>query len=178
MEILKEMEPQKGMRDKTGIKGLVIAELYDKDGNLKQKQEIHNLVTDVGDQYSAKKVAGASVTAMVGMKLGTATTTPAKNGAGSYITTTSYISGSAKAFDTGYPTISGTTLNAVEFKRTWAAGEGTSNTINEVAIVNNTTDAGEADASNTFSRAVFASTIPKGAEDSLAVTWVVTYTGS
>ena len=178
MEILEKIKPQGGLNDKTGIKGVVIAELYDKDGKLKQKQEVHNLVTDVGDQYTAKKVAGASVTVMAGMKLGTATTTASKSGSGSYIGTGSYISGSAKAFDSTYPKQSGTTLNAVEFKRTWAAGEGTSNTINEVAIVNNTTDAGEADASGTFSRAVFASTIPKGADDTLAVTWVVTFTGS
>lgn len=180
MEILEKIKPQprNGLTDKAGIKGVVIAELYDKNGELKLKQETHNLVTDVGDQYSAKKVAGASVTAMAGMKLGTSTLTPAKNGAGSFLSTTNYISGSAGTFEATYPKISATTLNAVEFKRTWAAGQGTSNTINEVAIVNNTTDAGEADATNTYSRAVFPTTIPKGADDTLAVTWIVTYTGS
>jgi len=59
-----------------------------------------------------------------------------------------------------------------------AAGQGTNSNINRVAIVNNTTDAGEADATGTYSISVFGAAIDKGASDVLTVTWDVTHLGA
>jgi hypothetical protein len=44
--------------------------------------------------------------------------------------------------------------------------------------VDNTTDAGEADASKTAAMTVFAADIPKGASDTLAITWNITFLGA
>jgi hypothetical protein len=44
--------------------------------------------------------------------------------------------------------------------------------------VDNTTDAGEADATHTFAISVFDGAINKGASDTLAVTWNVTFLGA
>jgi len=162
--------------DRAILKGEVIAELRDKDGNLKQRQVNHNLVTGQGDKFAAKAIFTAAY-ATWGMKLGTATTAASKSGAGSFIAAGDYISGSAQALDNSTPK-AGVTDDIVQFRRLWAAGEGTSTTINRVAIVDNTTDAGEADATKTYSISVFASTINKGASDTLTVTWNVTYLGA
>jgi|GEM_PF-1727600 len=167
------------LQDKMGICDEVEAILYGPDGKVKMRTVTHDLVTDVGDTYCAGKVAGESPTAAAGMKLGTAITAAAKSGAGSFITTGDYISGSAQAWDATYPKSgAGAEDNVTIFMVTFAAGEGTSTTINEVAICSNTTDAGEADATGTYARSVFANTIPKGADDTLAVTAKWTHLGA
>lgn len=164
------------MKSKVTLKGHVIAELCGPDGKLKQRLEQHNIVTTNGDALAAAALYSAAVSGW-GMKLGTATTEAAKSGAGSFIATGDYISGSAKALDNSTPK-QGSSAGIVQFRRLWAAGEGTSNTINRVAIVDNTTDAGEADASHTFAISVFADQIAKAAGDTLTVTWNVTFLGA
>ncbi|HRS13337.1 MAG TPA: hypothetical protein P5242_19880 [Sedimentisphaerales bacterium] len=158
------------------MRGEVIAELRDKHGNLKQRSVTHNIVTSQGDKFAAAAMYTAAYTGW-GMKLGTATTAASKSGAGSYIATADYVSGSAKALDDGTPK-AGATNDIVQFRRLWAAGEGTSSNINRVAITDNTTDAGEADETHTFAISVFSSAINKGASDTLAVTWNVTFLGA
>lgn len=164
------------MPEAMGLRGEVIAEVYDKYGNLKQREVTHNLVTDQGDDF-AKSAIYTAAYATWGMKLGTATTAASKSGAGSFIAAGDYISGSAKALDDSTPK-EGASANICQFRRLWAAGEGTDNSINRVAVVDNTTDAGEADATGTYAIAVFAATIAKGAADTLTVTWNVTYLGA
>jgi hypothetical protein len=161
---------------KIGLRGMVIAELRGPDGQLKQRQITHNIVTDQGDALAAKAIYTAAYSTW-GMKLGTAATAGAKNGAGSYIAAGDYVSGSAKALDDSTPK-QGASANIVQFRRLWAAGEGTNANINRVAIVDNTSDAGEADATHTYAIAQFSGAINKGASDTLTVTWNVTYTGS
>jgi hypothetical protein len=163
-------------KDGMCLRGEVIAELRDKNGNLKQRQVTHNLVTDQGDIFAKSAIYTAAYSAW-GMKLGTATTTASKSGAGSYIAVADYVSGSAKALDDSTPK-EGASANICQFRRLWAAGEGTDPTINRVAIVDNTTDAGEADATHTFAIAVFSGQIVKGADDTLTVTWNVTFLGA
>ena len=157
------------------IRGYVIVELRDKNGYLKDRQEFHNLVTDQGDLFAAAAIYTSAYSAW-GMKLGTASTAAAKNGAGSFIAAGDYISGSAQALDDSTPKTGGSGI--AQFRRLWAAGEGTSATINRVAIVDNTTGAGEADATHTYAIAVFSATVSKGASDTLTVTWNVTYLGA
>lgn len=163
-------------KDKLIMRGTVIAELRDKNGNLKQRQVTHNIVTGQGDKFAAAAIYTAAYGTW-GMKLGTATTEASKTGDGSFIATADYVSGSAQALDDSTPK-AGVTEDITQFRRLWAAGEGTSATINRVAIVDNTTDAGEADATHTYAIAVFAAQIAKGADDTLTVTWNVTYLGA
>lgn len=161
-----------GMR----MRGVVVAELRDRNGRLKQRVVTRNLVTGQGDKFAAAAMYTAAY-ATWGMKLGTATTAAAKTGAGSYIAAGDYVAGSAKALDDSTPK-AGASADITQFRRLWAAGEGTSATINRVAIVDNTTNAGEADATHTFAISVFASEINKTASDTLTVTWNVTFLGA
>ncbi|MHA1286348.1 MAG: hypothetical protein ACTSPB_02975 [Candidatus Thorarchaeota archaeon] len=164
------------IRSRIQLRGVVTAVLRGPDGEIIQKQVTHNLVTDIGDKFAAQAIYSSAYSSW-GMKLGTATTAASKSGAGSFIAVGDYISGSAQALDDSTPK-EGDTNDEVRFRRLWAAGEATNATINRVSIVDNTSDAGESDANNTFSTAVFAEAIPKGALDTLTVTWDVTYTGS
>lgn len=162
--------------NKVGLWGVVVAELRDKDGRLKQRKVVQNLVTAQGDKFAAAAFYTAAYSGW-GMKLGTATTEAAKSGAGSYVAAGDYVSGSAQALDNSTPK-AGASADIVQFRRLWAAGEGTNANINRVSIVDNTTDAGEADATHTFAIAVFSGAINKGASDTLTVTWNVTYLGA
>jgi hypothetical protein len=165
------------------MRGEVVAEVHGPDGVLKQRIVTHNIVTDQGDDFAKSAIYTAAYSTWgmklgtAGMKLGTATTTASKSGAGSYIATGDYVSGSAKALDDSTPK-EGASANIVQFRRLWAAGEGTNSNINRVAIVDNTTDAGEADATGTYAISVFSGAINKGAADTLTVTWNVTYLGA
>lgn len=159
------------------MQGEVIAELRGPDGKVKQRQVTHNLVTDVGDKFAAAAMY-TSAYATWGMKLGIANTAASKSGAGSFIAVVDdYISGSNKALDDSTPK-AGATDDICQFRRLYAAGEGTNATINRVCICGNTADNGEADADDTYATAVFAAQIAKGADDTLTVTWNVTYLGA
>jgi len=158
------------------MRGEVIAEVHRADGSLKQRLVTRNIVTDQGDFFAAGAIYAAAYTAW-GMKLGTATTTAAKNGAGSFIASGDYVTGSAQALDDSTPK-AGATNDICQFRNQWAAGEATSSNLNRVAIVDNTSDAGEADATHTYAISVFSAAIDKGASDTLTVTWNVTYLGA
>lgn len=159
-------------RDPVLIRGEVIAELYGSDGRLKQREVVHNMVTDVGDIYLAQCPYGTPW-ATNGLKLGSASTAASKNDAGSFVAVADYIAASAHA-----PTLAvGASANILKLTHTWAAGEATG-TIRRMGWVNNTTNAGEADAANTAAMTVFAADIPKGADDTLAITWNITFLGA
>lgn len=159
-----------------GMRGEVIAEVHGPDGRLKQRQVTRNIVTEQGDFFAAAAIWTAAYTVW-GMKLGTASTAASKTGAGSYIAAGDYISGSAQALDDSTPK-AGATNDIAQFRNQWAAGEATNGDINRVSVVDNTTDAGEGDATHTYSIAVFGAAIDKGADDTLTVTWNVTYLGA
>lgn len=169
-------EFRRPFKDKMVLHGEVIAELRGPDGELRQRQVTNNLVTDQGDKFAAAAMYTAAYGTW-GMKLGTANTAASKSGAGSFVAAGDYVAGSAKGLDDATPK-AGATNDICQFRRLWAAGEGTSATINRVGITDNTTNAGEADATHTYTMAVFAATIPKGAADTLTVTWNVTYLGA
>ena len=173
--LIKRLSQKPGVDDRLRIRSNVVAELYGPDGKLKQRQEVHNLVTDVGDNYLASLAYGTAGWTYR-MKTGSASTAATKNGAGSFCAVADYNSGSAHAMDATYPKV-GASTNISQYKVTWAAGENT-NTIRRVSIVNNATDAGEGDATNTLAIAVFGADIPKDASDSFAVTWTITMLGA
>lgn len=144
-----------------------------KDGNLIEKSVNKNIVTQVGDQLYGERGAGINTLAVpTGMKLGTGSTAVAKTGAGAALVT--YLTGSNKAFDGGFPASSlNGTSRRIQYKRTYAAGEATSGApITEAVIVNDTiaTDA-TSTAANTVSRVLVTGISAKGATDSLVCTW-------
>lgn len=164
--------------DKNAITGTLTIERHDQDGNLIERFEGRNLVTQVGDQMYGER--GASISgapaAPTGMRLGTGANTggnvPAKTGAGAALTT--YLSGSNKAFDSTFPqsSLSGSSRQ-IQYKRTYAAGEATTaSAITEAVIVNDTiaTDA-TSTAANTIARIAVTGISAKGSSDTLTVTW-------
>lgn len=164
------------LKAKIKMRGRVVAELRGPDGELKQREVTHNLITEQGDFFAAAAIFTGAYSGW-GMKFGTASTAASKDGAGAFIAAGDYIAGSNQALDDSTPK-EGATADIVQFRRLFAAGEGTNATINRVSIVDNTDANGEADETGTYAIAVFAAQIAKGADDTLTVTWDVTYLGS
>lgn len=165
------------VKDRIRLKSRVVFELRGPDGKLKDRRVIHNLVTDNGDAYIASRMR-TTTTVMTAIMLGRTSTAAAKSGAGSFISTTDYVTGSKLACDNGSPAVGGT-ARVTHYERTWAAGVGTEAAIQRAAVVDNTTDAGEADGTHTLAIAVLPNApINKTATDTLKVTWDVTITGA
>lgn len=171
------VERGKGSDDNAGLLGLVVVELRGPDGELKGRCVTNNLITAVGDAMYAARGAGVGSppAAPTGVKLGTGSTAVAKTGAGAALV--SYLTGSNKAFDSGFPSASG---GVATFKRTFAAGEATSaSPITEAVLVNDTitTDA-TSTAANTPARVLLTGIGSKGASDTLTLTWTHTLLGA
>lgn len=148
-------------------------ELFDENGDLRDRGDFKNLITQVGDQYYGERAAGiASPPAQVtGMQLGTGTTAVAKTGAGAAVVT--YITSSAVAIDGSFPTsaLSGSSRR-IQWKTTWGAGVATATGISEVVLINQSVGTNSAAAAAaTVSRALLSPTVNKGASDTLAITW-------
>lgn len=163
-----------GQVDCGQIIGHLIVERHDKHGTLLERWEGRNLVTQVGDQMYGERGAAISgaAAAPTGMRLGTGSTAVAKTGAGAALVT--YLAGSNHAFDSTWPQSS---LNGaarqIQYKCTYAAGQGTSaSPITEAVIVNDTiaTDA-TSTAANTIARILIAGISAKAATDTLTATW-------
>lgn len=167
------------MDNATSIKGTVIAELFGPDGVLKERCETSNLVTATGDQYYAGRAAlSTGLPAQVtGFRLGTGSTAVAKTGAGAAIVT--YLAGSNKANDSGFPTAA---AGVVTWKRTYAPGEATTaSPITEVVLNTDTIandNATTATAANTIARALLTGISSKAAGDTLTITWTHTLLGA
>lgn len=165
--------------DKAGLSGEVTIELFDEDGNLKAHEVVKNLITAVGVQYYAGRAAlSTGLPAQVtGMRLGTGSTAPAATGAGAAVVT--YLAGSNKALDAGFPTA---VAGVVTWKRTYAPGEATSaSPITEVVLNTDTIandNATTATAANTIARALISGVASKAAGDTLVITWTHTLTAS
>ncbi len=175
--------------ERAGIYGHATYELRNAAGELiqvghlvKPDGSLGNLITDVGDEYNARKNAHdvGTVADTTGMRLGTGgATAAAKNGAGAAIVT--YVSGSNKAFDSA-PSVSD--LGAGSGHRatrvtTWAAGEATANGIDEAVITNESplTDVAGA-AANTIARGILSPVVNKAAGDELTITWHMDFNGT
>jgi hypothetical protein len=156
-----------------GIMGHGFWELFDENGDLTDRGEFRNLITQIGDQYYGERASGiASPPAQAtGMQLGTGTTAVAKTGAGAAIVT--LVASSLVALDSGFPTsaLSGSSRR-IQWKVTWAAGTATATGIAEVVLTNQSTGTQTAaPASATIARALLSPVVNKGASDTLAVTW-------
>ena len=142
-------------KDESRALGKLTIEVKDKDGNLKQKQEVKNLVVDTGLDYIASRMKDATATAMSHMAIGTGSTAAAAGN-------------TALGSEAARQALTSTTVtsNAVAYVASFAAGTGTG-AITEAGILN------AASSGTLLCRTVF-SVVNKGASDSMTITWTVT----
>ena len=142
-------------KDESRALGKLTIEVKDKDGNLKQKQEVKNLVVDTGLDYIASRMKDATATAMSHMAIGTGSTAAAAGN-------------TALGSEAARQALASTTVtsNAVAYVASFAAGTGTG-AITEAGILN------AASGGTLLCRTVF-SVVNKGASDSMTITWTVT----
>lgn len=175
------------MLDNSGMEGIVVIEHISGWGDVLSKQLRKNLITDSGDLYNAQQVitgvspASASApTRVTGMKLGTGTTAPSKNGAGAALVTYTIANGQNLVFDATYPQYSNLgASNGVTavYKCTFNAGSATASALTEAVIVNDASTDATSTAGNTISRVTFGA-VNKGASDVLSVTWSHKFLGA
>jgi len=131
--------------------------LTDEHGNVKQEEEIKNLVVTVGKNFIASRIKDATATAMTHMEVGTGTTAAA---VGDTALQTAVASSRVTLTSTTV------TTNNVAYVASFPAGTGTG-ALTEAGLFN-------ASSSGTMlCRTVF-SVINKGAADTLGITWTVT----
>lgn len=165
--------------DTSGIHGEVHVVLTGPDGEVKAECRTKNLVTATGDQYYAGRAALSTglPNQVTGFRLGTGSTAVAKTGAGAALVT--YLTGSNKANDSGFPTAA---AGVVTWKRTYAPGEATSASPITEVVLNTDTIANDngttATAANTIARALLSGIASKAAGDTLTVTWTHTILGA
>jgi hypothetical protein len=152
---------RKGTMDDFTMSGVMVAELFDEVGKLKERREGHNLVTTLGHKMAADQLLAAPALATPGwMEVGTGTGQTAAS-----TTLATYISGSRTALDSKTRG-----ANAIiTMICTMGAGVGTG-AITEAGIFNvvtqNTTDL--------ICYDDFA-VVNKAAGDSLVITWTLTF---
>ena len=141
--------------DETRALGKLTIEVKEKDGKLKQREEVKNLVVDTGLAYIASRMKDASATAMSHMAIGTGSSAAAAGN-------------TALGTEAARVALTSTTVtsNAVAYVASFAAGTGTG-AITEAGILN------AASSGTLLCRTVF-SVVNKGASDSMTITWTVT----
>lgn len=147
----------KGAEDRVKLRGHVLIELFGPDGELKDRQEVHNLITTLGKNMSVDRLL-ASPTLGVPTHMGVGTGSTAATVGDTTMTAEVRVALTTKTRSTNVLTLVGD----------WAAG---------VATQTNS-EAGVWDAASTgnlLSRVVFTGQ-PKGASDSLKITWTWTQT--
>ena len=131
--------------------------LTDENGNIKQEEEIKNLVVTAGKGFIASRMKDATATAMSHMEVGTGTTAAAVGD-----TTLQTVVASSRTSLTSTTV----TTNSVAYVCSFGAGVGTG-ALTEAGLFN------AASAGTMLCRTVF-SVINKGAADTLGITWTVT----
>ena len=131
--------------------------LTDENGNIKQEEEVKNLVVTVGKNFIASRMKDATATAMTHMEVGTSTQAAA-------VGDTALIAAVASSRVTLTSTT--VTTNSVAYVASFPAGTGTG-ALTEAGIFN------ASSAGTMLCRTVF-SVINKGAADTLGITWTVT----
>jgi len=148
------------INDDLKLRGDVAIVLKDKDGNVKDSREIHNLVVSSGLTFICSRMAGTSAGVMSHMALGSGTTA-----ASASQTDLVSILGSREALDS-----TSASSNTITYVSSFEAGEGTG-AVTEAGIFN-------ASSSGTMlCRTVFA-VVNKQADDTMSVTWTITLTAS
>ena len=148
------------INDNLKLRGDVAIVLKDKDGNVKDSREIHNLVVSTGLEYICSRMAGTSAGVMSHMAVGSGTTAASAG-------QTDLVSalGSREALDS-----TSASSNTITYVSSFEAGEGTG-AVTEAGIFN-------ASSSGTMlCRTVFA-VVNKDADDTMSITWSITLTAS
>ena len=148
------------INDNLKLRGDVAIVLKDKNGNVKESREIHNLVVTAGLTFICSRMAGVSADVMSHMALGSSTTA-ASAGQTDLIS----ILGSREALDS-----STASSNTIVYVSSFEAGEGTG-AVTEAGVFNAST------AGTMLCRTVFA-VVNKQADDTMSVTWTITLTAS
>ncbi len=155
-------EKDQGFNNRMGIKGLCHVKLFGEDGELKEERIIHNTVTELGDAHVADQMSDSGDAALGYMALGSGAEQVASD-----VGLTTVIDRNA---------LTSTTQGAagddndVIFVGTWAAGDGTG------AIVEAGIFLGDNNTSMNYY--AFFDVINKGANDTLVITWTVTFGAS
>ena len=131
--------------------------LTDENGNIKQEEEVKNLVVTAGKGFIASRMKDATATAMTHMEVGTSSTAAAVGDT----TLTAAVASSRTLL-----TSTTVTTNSVAYVCSFPAGTGTG-ALTEAGLFN------AASAGTMLCRTVF-SVINKGAADTLGITWTVT----
>ena len=141
------------------LKGRVAMVLRDKDGNVKDEQEINNLVVDSGLDFIASRMKDTTDAAMSHMAIGSGTTAAAAGD-------------TALGTELGRVSLTSTTVtsNEVAYVATFAAGTGTG-AVTEAGLFN------ASSGGDMLCRTVF-SVVNKAADDSLQITWTITVSAS
>lgn len=142
------------------LRGDVALVLKDKNGNVKEKREINNLIVTAGLTFICSRMAGTSANVMSHMALGSGTTAAAAGD-----TDLESILGSREALDS-----TTASSNTITYVSSFEAGEGTG-AVTEAGIFNAATSG------TMLCRTVF-SVVNKEADDTMSVTWTITLTAS
>ena len=154
------MEVGKGFNSGIKFTGNMVAELFDENGILKDKREVHNVDTTLAHALAANRISASPTIVVPGwMELGTGTGQTAAS-----TTLASYIVDSRTALDSSSATAAVLTMTC-----TFAATVGTG-AVTEAGTFNVVTQ-------NTTDLLTYSSftVINKGAGDSLVVTWTITF---
>ena len=143
------------IQDQTQVTGRLIIEVFDKDGNVKDKRDIENLVVAVGKTFIASRMVGATANVMSHMAIGSGTTAAASGD-------------TTLGTELGRVSLSSSTSSGAvaTYVASFPAGTGTG-AVTEAGILN----AGSA--GTLLARTVFA-TVNKGADDAMSITWAIT----
>lgn len=147
-------------KDKVALKGHMHAVLKDRDGSVKQVEDVDNLITTVGRNAIIERLDSSPSTGQpTHMAIGTGSGSPA---AGDTALTTE--------LDRNALTSNTSSANVLTMVGDWAAGDGTG-AITEAGIFN------ASSGPSLYARALF-SVINKAAGDTLQITWTFTLTVS
>jgi hypothetical protein len=141
------------------LSGEVSLVLKDKDGNVKDRREIKNLVVNAGLAYIASRMVGTAKAVMSHMALGS-NNTAAVGGQSDLLS----ILGSREGLDS--TTITGTNSEKVVYVASFEAGDATGAVV-EAGIFNALTGG------DMLCRTTFA-VVNKAADDTMTVTWTIT----
>lgn len=135
--------------------GQVKIVVTDAQGNIKQEQDVTNLVVTTGRNFIASRMVGTTPAVMSHMAIGAGSTAAAlaDTALGSELGRSALSAGSA-------------TDNVVTYTATFGAGVGTG-AVTEAGILNNSSGG------TLLCRVVFA-VVNKGSNDTMAITWTVT----
>lgn len=142
------------LNDSFKVTGAVAIKVFDKNGNIKQEQQIKNLVVATGKEFIAAAMVGTP-TQMTHMAVGAGTTAAASGDTalGSELGRVALASDSS-------------TGNVVTYTATFPAGTGTG-AVTEAGVFN------ASSGGTLLCRTVFA-VVNKGADDAMSITWQIT----